>query len=139
MKPVQILFEVETVDDVKLSDARQDLFLLFQFHVAFLRARSATRRLTISVTSVLRPDDRHSVHAYGRGLDYTIDGIMLPEVITVLMQLREITNLMFPYVSQSGVPGTCCVYRMRTRSRGTDPSHKRHVHLQVPSEGWANG
>lgn len=120
--------EVTTLDGVELDQARPDLMALFRWQVAWLRARCED--LDITVTSVMRPSEPRSVHAYGRGLDYTVEDIEHPKMIAVLLELVHLTNIHFPYRSSNGTPGRTAVYRL-TSGRGQDAKHRRHVHLQV--------
>lgn len=127
MHAISIPLEVDVNDGVELAKARPNLRQIFTWHVAWLRARFPG--IQITVTSVLRSEPR-SVHAYGRGLDYTINNIEDPQMIGVLLELVHLTNIHFPYVSSNGTPGRTAVYRI-TSGRGSDAKHRRHVHLQV--------
>lgn len=130
MHAVSLSLEVSVNDGVGLDQARPDLMALFRWHVAWLEARCRATGIAITVTSVMRPSEPRSVHAYGRGLDYTVDGIETPEMIAVLLELVHLTNIHFPYRSSNGTPGRTAVYRL-TSGRGSDAKHRRHVHLQV--------
>jgi hypothetical protein len=131
-RPVNLHSRADEQDNARVHDAGLELQQLFKFCVEFIRLRLGPDT-PVLVTSVLRPNDPGSVHSSGRGLDFSLPNMETDaRVITVLMELTNLVNLCFPYITTSGAPGRTCVYRMKAGDHG-DIEHVRHVHLQLPS------
>ena len=124
--------EFTQLGNANLYDADPRLVDLFIFCVQFIRMHLGRDRM-IYITSVKRGA---GVHSLGRAVDFAPEGIEGKDCQRVLLRLRNHVNLAFPYTMGNGNPGYTFIYKQKTRNYGDDPGHERHVHLQMPADGW---
>jgi hypothetical protein len=135
MKTVSHCVEWEEMPGASVADAEPELQDIFFLCVTYLRKKLG-RKTRVTVTSVLR-DDPKSVHAYGRGIDFVVEGMEDNEdIMNEILDLQCWINREFRYLKSNFEPSFTFWYRMRTSGVGSDPNHKRHVHLQKPTGGW---
>ena len=139
MRAVLKQIEWTELEGARVRDAHPQLQDLFYWCATYVWAKLGPAT-PIVVTSVRRPGS--GVHATGRGLDWQVESNnrMATDhaVIGVLLDLRCLVNLQFPYRYVDGTPWYSMIYRQQTiaASAGSDTAHVKHVHLQYPADGW---